>query len=408
MRILVVTQYFPPEAVPLPDDLAQGLAKRGHQVKVLTGYPNYPIGRIFDGYQQKRRFKERRGLVEVHRVPLYPDHSTKTLKRVLNYLSFAFSSAAARRLSRGADVIYVYATQMTAGFGPWLWRITGGKPYVLHIQDIWPDSVIGSSVVEGATKERVISAVLKPWLRSAYRRAAAVVAIAPTMAETLVQRGVPSGKTHVVYNWAHAGVSTDSAPPTDGGERTEIVYAGNVGDMQDLPTAIYAAHRSADVGVTLTILGDGVARPKLQELVESLGAKNVRFQAAVPREQMSVVYAHADYALVTLKDLPAFRGTIPSKLQGALAFGLPIISTVQGDVRDLVERGGVGLTADASDIVSLEATFRAAALQTSDQRDSMAQRAKRMHETLFSAESGISKIERLLAAAAKGIGSSDG
>jgi glycosyltransferase involved in cell wall biosynthesis len=399
--VLIVSQYYPPEAVPLPADLAQGLAARGHQVKVLTGFPNYPTGKVFPGYRQRWRSTEKDGAVEIRRVPLFADHSQSALKRMLNYFSFAFSSATARRLSRGADVIYVYATQMTAGFGPWLWRVTGGRPYVLHVQDLWPDSIIGSSMMAGGTKERVISGVLGPWLRSAYRRASAVIGIAPTMVSTLVSRGVAADRAHLVYNWADAGEPVASVLPAAESPRAEIVYAGNVGDMQDLGTAVRAAHAAADAGVSLTLVGDGVVKAELQALVGELGAENVRFQDPVPREQMPEIYSRADYALVSLKDMPVFRGTIPSKFQAVLSAGVPVVTTVQGDVRGLVEDGDVGLTADAESVGSLEAAFRAAAGRSSEERAEMARRGRAMYDTHFSRESGISRIEELLAAAAK-------
>lgn len=401
MKVLIVSQYYPPEAVPLPADLARGLAARGHQVKVLTGFPNYPTGRVFPGYRQRWRSVEKDGAVEVHRVPLFADHSQNAVKRMLNYFSFAFSSATARRLSRDADVIYVYATQMTAGFGPWLWHVTGGRPYVLHVQDLWPDSVIGSSMMAGGAKERIISGALGPWLRSAYRRSAAVIGIAPTMVRTLVTRGVPQERAHLVYNWADAGEPVTSALPTIDAPRAEIVYAGNVGDMQDLGTAVRAAHASADAGVVLTIVGDGVVRTDLQALVSELDATNVRFEEPVPRERMPEIYARTDFALVSLKDMPVFRGTIPSKFQAVLSAGVPVITTVQGDVRGLVEADGVGLTAEAEDVASLTAAFRRAAELAPNERAAMGRNGRTMYDTHFSRESGISRIEELLSAAAK-------
>ena len=403
MKVLIVTQYYPPEAVPLPADLARDLAARGHQVKVLTGYPNYPTGTVFPGYRQRWRSTERDGAVEVHRVPLFADHSQSAIRRIFNYGSFALSAATARRLSRGADVIYVYATQMTAGFGPWLWRITGGLPYILHVQDLWPDSIVGSSIAGGSRKQRIITGVLGPWLRSAYRRAAGVIGIAPTMVSTLVSRGVPEGNAHLVYNWADARGTAESARSVvDGSSRTEVVYAGNVGDMQDLATAVRAAHAAKDAGIRLTLVGDGVARAELRALVASLEADNVRFEDPVPREQMPEVYSRADFALVSLKDMPVFRGTIPSKFQAVLAAGVPVITTVQGDVRRIVETSGVGLAADAENVGSLERTFRSAAACGAEARERMAKQGQEFYDNHFSRESGIARIEGLLAAAAKG------
>lgn len=403
MKILIVSQYYPPEAVPIPGDLAHGLAARGHTVRVVTGFPNYPHGKVLDGYKQRWRQIEQDGLVGLTRVPLYTDHSQSAAKRMLNYISFALSSSTARSAMRDADVIYVYATQMTAAFGPWLWRLAGGRPYVLHVQDLWPDSIVGSSMLTGNVTGRIINGILSPWLRSVYRRASAVVGIAPTMVSTLNSRGSNSPGAQLIYNWADSG---DSSPleglPTVVGPRAELVYAGNVGDMQDLHTVVRAAHETVNDGVVLTIVGDGVVRESLGHLVSELGAKNVRFREPVPRERMPEVYAKADYALVTLKDLPVFRGTIPSKFQASLAVGIPVISTVQGDVRSIVDEMQVGFTSDAEDVAALADTFRTAANLSAADRMLMAQRGKELYNTEFSQQAGISKIEVILAEAVKG------
>lgn len=402
MRVLAITQYFPPENVPIPTSIITGLAEQGHQVCVLTGFPNYPAGRVFPGWRQRWRHRERQGDIDIHRVPLYANHSQSALKRMANYLSFALSAATARRLSHGADVIYVYATQMTPALGPWLWRITGGRPYVLHIQDLWPDSITGSSMVSGR-KERAIASLLNLWLRSVYRHAAGIIGIAPTMVSTLVSRGVPRDRAHLVYNWAD-GVGRGEPVRDVSGDMsaTNVLYAGNVGDMQDLVTAVRAAHAAREAGVALTIVGEGVARGSLRSLVEELGAENVRFEDPVPRDRMPEVYARADFALVSLKDISVFRGTIPSKFQAALAAGVPVVTTVQGDVRNIVEGSGIGLTADAEDVRSLEAAFRSAAALGSEARTTLSREARAFYDTNFSRQSGIAKIEGLLSAAAKG------
>lgn len=402
MKILAITQYFPPENVPIPTSIITGLAEQGHEVRVLTGFPNYPAGKVYPGWRQRWRYRERQGLIDVHRVPLYANHSQSAIKRMLNYISFAFSGATARRLSRGADIIYVYATQMTPALGPWLWRITGGRPYVLHIQDLWPDSITGSSIVSGRV-ERTIARILSLWLRSVYRHAGGVIGIAPTMVSTLVSRGVPRDRAHLVHNWAESAAhGAPTRHETRDASATEVLYAGNVGDMQDLGTAIRAAHAARDAGVVLTILGDGVARSALRALVEDLDVENVRFEDPVPSERMPDIYARADFALISLKDIPVFRGTIPSKFQAALASGIPVITTVQGDVRGIVEDSGSGLTADAEDVRSLEAAFRGATAVGAERWETMSRAARAFYDTNFSKESGIAKIERLLSAAAKG------
>lgn len=401
MKFLIVSQYYPPENTLMAPTIARDLAHKGHQVRVLTGYPNYPEGRLSEGYAQRWRGRERDGAIDVLRVPLFVDHSQKIVQRSLNYLSFGVSAATARGFARDADIIYVYATQMTPALGPWLWRLTGGAPYVLHVQDLWPDSITGSSIVSNGRLARLMDAALTPWLTSTYRNAAAVIGIAPTMVQTLIERGTPKDRTHLVYNWAREtelqhSVGSPTKTPRD---ETNIVYAGNVGDMQDLDTVVHAARLTQAEGVRLTIVGDGVALPRIRSLSTELGV-NVHFKGRVPRDQMGAIYSDADYALITLKDLPAFRGTIPSKFQAALSHGVPVITTVQGDLRTLVEELGVGFTADVEDAESLAGAFRAAAAQSERERTKMAEQARLSYAARFSLESGVEAIETILKDAA--------
>ncbi|MDQ4214241.1 glycosyltransferase family 4 protein [Microbacterium capsulatum] len=384
-------------------DIAESLAERGHVVKVLTGFPNYPSGVLQQGYRQRWRRRDQLGPVQVLRVPMFIDHSQSALKRVVNYTSFALSALTARRFAKGSDVVYVYATPMTAGVPAWIWRLLFGVPYVLHVQDLWPDSVLGSTMVGEGRGASLIGRALTPWLRSMYRQAAAVIGIAPTMVSTLVDRGSPAASTMLIYNWA--GDASGSEAPrvrVRRGAAVRVVYAGNVGAMQDLGTAIRAVHAAKDTGVHLEIVGDGVAHEELQTLVSDLGVENVSFHGPVPRERMPEVYARSDVALVPLKDLPVFRGTIPSKLQAVLAAGLPVLTTVQGDVRAFVEAHGLGFTADPEDVEALESSLRAVAASSAEERCRMGANAARAYRDNFTRESGIDRIESVLVEAARG------
>lgn len=405
MRILIISQYYPPENTLIAPTLARELVSKGHQVRVLTGFPNYPEGRLFAGYRQKWRDRELDGGVEVLRVPLLVDHSQSAPRRAANYSSFALSATTAYGFARAADVIYVYATQMTAALAPWLWRLIDRTPYVLHIQDLWPDSITGSSMVRGIWRAGFVNALLTPWISSVYRNAAAVIGIAPTMVETLIGRGVDPARVHLLYNWAEEASLMPPESPSDAlsssATGARVLYGGNVGDLQDLETVVQAADRARDAGIQLSVVGDGVALPRIRALVERLGSTNIEFKNRVAREQMGSLYRAADYALVTLKDLPVFRGTVPSKLQAALSHGVPVISTVQGDVRALVEELRVGFTADAEDVDSLEIAFRAAAACDREERINMSRRARDAYVSRFSLTAGIAAIEGILRDAAQ-------
>lgn len=401
MKILIISQYYPPENATLASTIAEGLAENGHTVRVLTGFPNYPDGVIFKGYEQKWRQRETINGIDVLRVPLYPDHSMNPVARAANYASFALSSATARAFAEDVDVIYVYATQMTPAFGPWLWRKLRGAPYVLHVQDLWPDSVIGSSLVSGSRTSRFIEAALSPWLKSVYRSAASIIGIAPTMVNTLIERGSPKERTHLIYNWADEfDKETTTVPQVVERQGTNIVFAGNVGDMQDLETVVRAAHLVQDTSIRVTIIGDGVALDRIKDLAAEIGAENVDFQGRVPLEKMPEIWAEADFSLVTLRDLPLFRGTIPSKFQAALSNEVPVITNVQGDLRGLVEDLHIGFTAEVEDPTSLAECFvRASELDATAYRQ-LKERTSSVYADHFSCAAAISAIETELVNAA--------
>ena len=398
MKVLIVTQYYPPEKAVIAPAIAQGLSDKGHDVRVLTGYPNYPEGKVFPGYKQKWRSKEQHGDVEVLRVPLWADHSTSPVRRILNYASFALTSSTARGFAKDVDVIYVYATQMTPALGPWLWKRFRGAPYVLHVQDLWPDSILESTMVSNSRAGRMIRSVLEPWLRSVYAGASGVIGIAPTMVRSLTTRGSDDSKTALVYNWAD-----DSAPDRSSEKspvKTEVLFAGNIGDMQDLETVVRAAKLIEDVPVSLTIVGDGVARESVMALAKELRTDNITFRGAVPREEMPEIYSSADFSLVTLRDLEVFRGTIPSKFQASIAHGVPVITTVQGDLRGLVEEHNVGFIADAEDAESLAQAMRSAHRMKPEEYSELQKRTRNVYLDHFSRRAGIDSVETVLNQAA--------
>ncbi|WP_345762841.1 glycosyltransferase family 4 protein [Diaminobutyricibacter sp. McL0608] len=397
MKIAIVSQYYKPEAVPIPAELAAGLSARGHSVRVLTGFPNYPAGRLFPGYRQRLSHVENDGKATVRRVPLFLSHSTNVIGRVLNYLSFGLSALMGGRHVRGADVVYVYATPMTAAIAPSIWRWTRRTPFVLHVQDVWPESITGSNLVKQGTANSLISTVLTPWLRYLYRSSAATIAIAPTMAKTLIDRGLPPSHSHTVFNWGNEPSTPVHATTPKRSDACTVMYAGNIGELQDLETVVRAAHAVNDLtGFRLVFRGSGVALPRLRELTEQLGATNIRFEDPVGTDRLGELYSESDYQLVPLRDLPIFEGTVPSKFQASLAFGVPVITAVRGDVEGIVRDNQLGFTAEPENAASLESAFRNAYALSSAEHASMAQRANNFYYSTMSKETGVSEIERIL------------
>lgn len=397
MKIAIVSQYFPPDKPGrIADELSQELSRRGHSVRVVTAFPHYDTGRIPPGFRQRLRHVESRGDVRVRRVPIFASHSRNALGRIANYVSFALSASFAASFVKDADVVYVHGTPATASHAAYSWSKKFGIPYVYHVQDIWPESVTGSGFLPmrmGTIADRLIHR----WLRNVYAAASAVVAIAPSAQRLFVERGAVPERVHLVYNWAR-----DSARAADirhlSTPGLTLLYAGNLGALQDLETVIQAIARVNDLdGLRLVVAGTGVLEKRLKELVVELGLQSrVEFLGKLSPDDIATVYERADFQIVPLKRLDIFAGTIPSKFQAGLAYGVPIITTVAGDVSRLVEKNGLGYTAEPENIASLEDAFRRAHATSPETRQDYRDRARSFYDSYLTKETAIAAIESIL------------
>jgi glycosyltransferase involved in cell wall biosynthesis len=396
VKVAVASQYYPPEPVPIPGDVARWLRAAGHEVVVVTGTPNYPTGTVLPGYASTTTSTRREEEVVVHRLPIFASHSRNPIARARNYLSYARHARRSADLVAGADVVYVYATQMTAAIGPRSWRSRGGPPYVLHIQDLWPDSVVSTALLPRILA-RLVGRALTPWLLRMYEGSAAIVVSSSSMATALKERGVPAQKISTVLNWA-GGDNPSAVPDSTPRAGLSLLYAGNIGAAQDLPTVAAAMESLRDLDVRLDVFGDGIGAERFRRLAG--GIPSIEVHGVVAPDEIRQRYGAAHFQLVTLRDEPVFRMTMPSKVAAGLAAGIPLITNVAGDVADLVERYGVGLACEPGDPVALAAAIRRAAELTRSERTAMRGKARRLYEERMSREAGLGRIVDVLGDAA--------
>jgi glycosyltransferase involved in cell wall biosynthesis len=198
-RILLLTQWFDPEPTFKGLVFARELVSQGFEVEVLTGFPNYPEGKLYPGYKIKWLQREVIDGVQITRVPLYPNHDQSAIKRVLNYASFAASSLIyGLFMAKRADVIYAYHPPLTVGVTASLLRLLRRIPVVYDIQDMWPDTLRATGMLNNARALNVVAAVCG-WV---YRRVDHIVVLSPGFKRLLTARGVPERKLEVIYNWA--------------------------------------------------------------------------------------------------------------------------------------------------------------------------------------------------------------
>ncbi|WP_395657304.1 glycosyltransferase family 4 protein [Nocardioides sp.] len=397
-----MTQWYSPEPAAQPVGIATSLKELGFDVSVLTGIPNYPTGRIHKGYRASQVSTHVVDGITVRRTPLFADHGLKTHRRIANYVSWALSScffgvAQVRR----ADVALVYSSPATAALPALMGRHLFGVPYVLVVQDVWPDSVFASGFLSGPLG-RAARLMLESFVSWAYRSAATVVVISPGMVDLLANRGVPPEKLELIYNWVprgHVGDHVDSLDLREqlgiGREEFVLLYAGNHGAGQALATAVSAFGRVGN-DVHLVLVGDGVEKNDLRRRVKEQRLRNVHFLDQQPSSAMPAIVAAADAQLVSLADQPLFAVTMPSKVQAILASGKAAVVSAPGDAAAVVERAGAGIGVAPEDPRALaEAVLRLRNLPSSELR-AMGIRGRELYLREMAEEIGSHKLADVL------------
>lgn len=383
MRVLILSQYYPPEPDMKIHMIAEDLASDGHEVLVITGQPNYPYGRAYPGYSAGAVRRETVNGVRVWRLPLYPDRSLSAIRRGLNYLTFALSASFAVVLGgRRRDVAWVHHPPLTIGLPALVLRFVHRVPIVYEVQDLWPDTLISAGQISESWATQTIG-----WFASViYRQVDHVTVISQGFRDRIAERGGKPEKVSVVPNWAdehtYYPVEVDSDEPhpelRDG---FNVLYAGTVGPAQQLDVLLDAAHLCRDTSdVRFAILGDGPDLPRLRAAAADRQLGNVVFLERVPVERVRYSLAQADCLLVHLRDDPLYEITIPSKIVSYLACGQPIVAGLRGEPRQLLEKSGAANFFEPGSAPSLADGVRELAALTDAQRDALGASGRRYYE----------------------------
>jgi colanic acid biosynthesis glycosyl transferase WcaI len=404
-RLLFVSQWFDPEPTVKGLVFARRLRDLGFDVEVVTGFPNYPGGRLYEGYRLRPFRRERIEGITVTRLALYPSHDRNPVARAANYLSFFLSLLVYLTVFvRRRDVVYCYHPPVTVGLATVLAQKIWRTPVVIDVQDLWPDSLTATGMVRRGWMLGLIDRMC----RIVYANARRIVVLSPGFLPVLVARGVAPEKLVVVRNWAdeasiRAAIGEVPEPMRDAG-RFRVLFAGNMGLAQGLGSVLDAAQIVARQrpDIDICLLGSGVVAADLQAEATRRRLANIRFLPRVPMAEVGAYLAAADCLLVHLRDDPLFAITIPSKTQAYLAAGRPVIMAVRGDAADIVLEAGAGLAVPPEDPQALADAILALAAMPREERVAMGERGRHYYETQLSLEQGSSAIAAILHAAADG------
>ena len=398
MRILIISHYFWPEQFRI-NDLALALKSRGHEVTVLTGMPNYPGGKMFDGYSWWAKRRDDMQGVPVYRVPLFLRRESRGWQLALNFLSYVVSASLLAPWyfrKHSFDVIFVYEpSPFTIGIPASLMRWLKKAPVLFWVQDLWPESLSATGAV---TSERVLAAV--GWVvRMIYRRCDRVLVQSRGFVEPAIQAGAERASISYFPNWAEelyqpvdlpVGAPERKEVPQDG---FVVMFAGNLGAAQSLDTILDAAELLKGEPIHWVFLGDGRRRTWLQEQVAARDLKRVHLLGRRPVETMPAYFSLADAMLVTLRADPVMTTTIPGKVQSYLACARPLIGALDGEGGKVIDESGAGFSVGSGDAKGLaDAVLKMSEIDEAE-RQKMGDAALAYYRQNFDRERLIDQLE---------------
>ncbi len=352
MHILFLTDNFPPE-VNAPAsrtfEHCREWVRAGRRVTVVTCAPNFPGGKVYEGYRNRLWQTEMMDGIRVVRVWSYITANEGFLKRILDYVSFMVAAVAASLFIRGVDVVVGTSPHFFTACGAYLVSRMKRIPFVFELRDIWPESI----KAVGAMGDSPVIRFLEKVEMFLYGRAARIVSVTESFKRVLIRRGVDGGKIEVVTN----GVDLAGFAPREKdheltarfGLSGKFVagYVGTHGMAHALETILEAAGRMGQrVGgdtYRFILLGNGARKQELVEAAGRMGLTNVIFIDSVPKSEVARYWSLLDVSIIHLKKTELFTTVIPSKLFECMGMGIPVLHGVAGESAGIVEREGVGL-----------------------------------------------------------------
>lgn len=390
-KILVICQYYKPEPFRI-SDICEEMVRRGHEVQVVTGYPNYPKGILYDGYGKGKHINEVINGVKVHRCFTIP-RGSGTVKRMLNYYSYAMSSTKFVLskdcvASDGKVFDVVFCNQLSPimmADAAIAYKKKYKVPIVMYCLDLWPESLIAG----GITRKNIIYKYFYQESKRIYRQMDRILVTSRLFTGYLMDN-FEIDKKKIRYLPQYAESIFEQIPVGEENKIFNFMFAGNIGAVQSVETIIKAAEIMKDEPVKFHIVGEGTSLEMVKELGESL--ENVTFYGRRPLEDMPKLYAKADAMLVTLAADPVLSLTLPGKVQSYMAVGKPIIGAIDGETATVIKRSECGYCGRAEDVDELVENIRKF-ISISTDRKTMGMNAREYYEKNFKKSFFMDKLE---------------
>ena len=396
MKILIVSQYFWPENFKI-NDVAKGLVDKGYDVSVLTGLPNYPKGKIYNGYSFLKNIKEIHEGITIYRSPLIPRGNGSGLRLFLNYFSLAFlASLRVLFIKNNFDKIFVYeVSPVTIGIPAIIAKYRFKAPIYFWVQDLWPESIIAA----GGIKNKFIINLISKLTRFIYQHCEKILVQSKAFIPYILNQNVSNSKiiylpnsTESFYNKVDIKNKFKELMPKEG---PILMFAGNIGEAQGFNTMIKSASYLNNLGIKVNwvIVGDGRQKELIEKKINDLGLLNCFFfLGSYPSEEMPNFFACADALLVTLKKNLIFSMTIPNKIQSYMACSKPIIASIDGEGGRVILEAKCGLVSPSEDYISFSKSIIGFLKLGANEKELMGKNARLYFEKEFDREKQTNSI----------------
>ena len=388
MKILAVCQYYDPEPFRITD-ICEELVRRGHEVTILTGVPNYPMGEIYPGYEKGQKRNEIKNGVKIIRCFTVP-RKADTFHRLLNYFSYAISAwFKAGQIKENFDVVFTNQQSPVMMCWPAIrYAKKHQKKCIMYCMDLWP-----ASLAAGGMNNGLIYKIFK-WISKNIYRNVDVILNTSKLFETYQAQQFGVDKKRIRHLPQYAENLFDDVGSVDNGI-VDLMFAGNMGAAQSLHTIIEAAAMLRDrQDILFHLVGDGSELENLQKKADEMELSNVVFHGRKPLSEMPEYYAMADAMLVTLTKDPLISMTLPGKVQTYMAAGKPILAAANGEIEFTLKDAQCGLCAAAEDAEGLAQIILA--FVRSDSASQMGQNARAYYERMFSKVRFMDALEEKL------------
>ena len=397
MKILIISQYFYPENLRV-NDLVFSLKKRGHDIEVLTGKPNYPKGDYFEGYSWDGPKEQEIHGIKVHRANLILRKKGGGLRLFLNYFSFVFFGVfKILKLKNNFDKVFIYApSPITVG----ILGVIAAKKFkcksYLWVHDLWPESVR----VAGGIKSGIILGLVNQMTKLIYRLTDLLLVQSPEFKNYILNQGVEESK--IIYYPYYAEdfykvVEKEKSYLSLFPKGFNLLFAGNIGVAQSFDTIVNAFEKLKEYHINLVILGDGRDKSRIQEQIQEKGLTNkFHFLGSFPPEQMPYYFTCADGLLITLKKADIFSFTIPGKLQSYLACGKPIIGALDGIGSKIISESNSGFASEAENRELLANNILTLFKLSKEEKEKLSNNALTYFDKNFNKQYLLERLEQIL------------